>query len=58
MSVISSHVPDHVKEAAEAEARRHGMSLSEWLRCQLRKLTDTEPKAIDELDEAAGQRAA
>jgi len=47
---ISTRVPSDVKRAAEAEAMKHGMSVSEWLRFQLRKLTDNEPTPLSEMD--------
>jgi antitoxin component of RelBE/YafQ-DinJ toxin-antitoxin module len=58
MSTVSAHVPDHVREAAEKEADRAGMSLSEWLRFQLRKVTDTEPPSLDEMSEGEKVAAA
>jgi len=47
---ISTRVPAEVKRAAEAEAKRAGMSVSEWLRFELRKRTDTEPVALTEME--------
>lgn len=57
MEVICTKVPPEVKRATEAEAKRAGMSVSEYLRTQLRKLTDTEPRALDELDAPADTEA-
>jgi len=47
---INTRVPAEVKRAAEAEAMKAGMTVSEWLRYQIRKLTDTEPRALSEMD--------
>jgi antitoxin component of RelBE/YafQ-DinJ toxin-antitoxin module len=58
MDTIGAKVPSDVKRAAQAEARRAGMTTSEWLRYQLRRLTDTEPRTLDELDDTAEKPAA
>jgi antitoxin component of RelBE/YafQ-DinJ toxin-antitoxin module len=55
---ISTRVPADVKRAAEAEAKRAGMNISTWLRYQLRKLTDTEPRALSEMEGPSRDRAA
>jgi hypothetical protein len=57
MRTLSTQVPEHLRKRVEAEASRHGMSTAEWLRFQLRKLTDTEPRALDELDAPADTEA-
>jgi len=51
METVGTKVPPDVKRATKAEAKRAGMSVSEYLRYQLRKLTDTEPTPLGELDE-------
>jgi len=60
MRTLSTQVPEHLRKRVEAEASRHGMSTAEWLRFQLRKLTDTEPRALDDLgeDDTADSEAA
>lgn len=50
METLGAKVPPEVKRATEAEAARVGMNVSEWLRYQLRKLTDTEPRSLDEVE--------
>jgi antitoxin component of RelBE/YafQ-DinJ toxin-antitoxin module len=52
MDVLSTKVPPPIRKAVEAKAARYGMTPSEYLRFQLRKLADLEPDGIDELDEA------
>jgi hypothetical protein len=50
METLGVKVPPEVKRATEAEAERAGMNVSEWLRYQLRKLTETEPRSLDEME--------
>jgi hypothetical protein len=51
MLSVGTKVPHHVKVALEREASAEGMSVSEYLRCQIRKLTHTEPRSLAELDD-------
>jgi antitoxin component of RelBE/YafQ-DinJ toxin-antitoxin module len=50
METVGAQVPPEVKRATEAEAKRVGMTVSEWLRYQLRDLTDNEPRTLDEME--------
>lgn len=54
---VGAKVPSEVKRATQAEADRAGMTVSEWLRYQLRKLTDKEPRTLDELKGEQAQTA-
>jgi len=58
MELIGAKVPPEVKQATKAEAERVGMSMSEYIRYQLRKLTDTEPTPLNELEGGDKKEAA
>ena len=49
MKTLGTKVPPHLAKAAEAEASKHGMNISQWLRWQLRRLTDNEPEPLNEI---------
>lgn len=56
METLGAKVPPEVKRATKAEAERAGMNVSEYLRYQLRKLTRTQPRGLDEMGEKEPQK--